>query len=766
MNPETEFDIATAPKRDSRHWSQGRITWREIVAWCETPASRKEAGNYVLGKLRDSVRNKTTIISRSVIALDADTPRPGFVDSFETLFDGAALIHSTYSSSPDEPRFRVLIPTDRDMLPDEYHAAVTVLMERFGADQFDPGSVQPERYMFKPAAQERAWFSYTEIEGEPVSVDELLADFTEDLSTLPMPSAHKKKRNPFELDGVVGAFNRVYTDWADLITEYELPYQPAGLDRWQLVGSRSVAGMGPIAGAEGLVFSHHVNDPAYGRTCSAFDLVRLHRFGELDDAKSDDTPINRLPSYNAMCDLATVDARVIGELVGGDFSHLGTDDDHDDPDWRLRLSISSRTGQPNDIIGNWDLIRDHDPAFRGLRFNELGLCVETETDLPWRPRSRGGSTFSSTDQAALAHYLEREYRIRPPRFLVDELVRTTAQRRYFNPVREYLEGLTWDGTPRMETSLPGVRPTSYTRMVARKSLVAAVARALNPGCKWDHTLVLFGSEGIGKSYWVDRMAKGFSATLGRIGDKDTLLTMQRTWIMVSDEGYSLKKADADVQKEFLTRTEDVFRLPYERESVAHPRHCVIWGTTNDEVFLRRQEGNRRFLIVRCENRVDFAAMTDEYVDQVWAEAVAAYRAGELLFLGDNESKIASAEREQFIEEDALAGLVDDFLSTLVPAKWDSMSPQSRAEWMRDRADGIVAAGTEPLTRVCSTQIWVEVLGRRIGDHRRTDLLDITAVLKRAPGWRILPGRHRMPGYGPQAVFARIDNNEEDDFDLL
>jgi hypothetical protein len=271
--------------------------------------------------------------------------------------------------------------------------------------------------------------------------------------------------------------------------------------------------------------------------------------------------------------------------------------------------------------------------------------------------------------------------------------------------------------------------------------------------------VLFGSEGIGKSFWVDRMSRGYSATLGRIGDKDTLITMQRSWIMVSDEGYSLKKADVDVQKEFLTRTEDVFRMPYDREALAHPRHSVIWGTTNDEVFLRRQEGNRRFLIVHCESKVDFDAMTDTYIDQVWAEAVHAYRAGERLYLEEPETVVAAAEREVFIEEDAMAGVLQEYLDTLVPDEWEDMSPESRLVWLQGRREGMTTPGTNPITRVCSIQLWVEALGKRMGDHRRQDLLEINTALKRVSGWAALPGRHRLPHYGPQLVFTRTASNQ-------
>lgn len=760
----TTYRIVTAPKRDSRHWTPSTITWSRIVAWCSNPGSVKEAGNYILGDLRPSTvthpgdpnpctnihRRKGDVVSRGVLTLDVDHPTADFVDAAMLLLPGAALIHTTFSSSPDSPRYRVLIPLDRALLPDEYVTACRSVMRMLGEEQFDPGSSQPERYMFRPAAQHPEWFSWWEIPGDPTPAEVLLSDHEDDLSSKEAPST--RKRDPFTVEGTVGSFNRAYADdWQQLIDAYELPYEPDGVDRWHLVGARSVAGMGPIG--PGLVFSHHATDPAAGVACSAFDLVRLHRFGFLDEDAKPGTPINKMPSTLAMLDLAVIDHRVMAELFTADFDEE-LNDIAEEHAWKTQLRLR-RNGDFVDCISNWDLVKKHDPIFSLLYYNELSLSVETEGNLPWRPLGRGGPVFTSVDRAALAHHLERTYRVRPARFFVDELVNTTAQQRFVNPIREYLNSLEWDGTPRLEECLPGVKPTDYTRMVARKSMVAAVARQLDPGCKWDHSLVLFGPEGLGKSWWIDKISRGFSASLGRIGDKDTLLTMQRSWIMVSDEGHSLRKADADVQKEFLTRCEDVFRLPYERESIVHPRRCVIWGTTNDEVFLRRQEGNRRFLIVHCEERVDFTLLTDEYIDQLWAEAVHLYRGGETLFLGELESENAVRERERFTEEDALGGLLQEYLDTLVPPTWDQMSTDSRKLWLANQADGLEAPGTELQTVVCSVQLWAEALGRRPGEHRRLDLLEISNAMKRVPGWEMLPGRHRLPNYGPQQAFGRV-----------
>lgn len=773
-----KLSITTAPLRNSRHWKPGSITWDEIVAWCDAPASKKESGNYVLGSLRTSTvrhdredhdctdyhRKKTTIISRSALTLDVDYPEPDFADKVELLLPSMALMHTTFSSTPEKPRYRLIIPLDREVAPDEYYVAAQAVMQQFGEEQFDTSTAQAERYMFKPASKKLEDFWFIVIPGKPAKADELLANFDPDLSTLPMPKKHKNKRDPFAIEGTIGAFNRVYQDFGFLIKEYDLPYEPMGDNRWHLVGAAGAAGMGPVQGTEGLVYSHHTSDPAYGITCSAFDLARLHLYGDLDEDVPEATPINRRPSNKAMLEKATEDVNVVRELLGGDFEDDldATADAIQQDNWWLGFRLDSRTGQPTDDIHNWDLIARNDSAFKGLFFNELTMAIETEADsFPWRTVTDRTRAFTKGDQASLALYIERQYHIRPPRSYLDDIINDIALPRRINPIAKYLDSLKWDGKPRVETCLPGVKPTPYTRLVARKAFAAAAARMLDPGIKWDHMVVLYGLEGLGKTHWVEILARGHSSDLGRIGDKDTLIKMQRSWIILSDENTSMKKADFDAQKEFITRTHDVFRMPYDREAQSHPRHCVIWGTTNEDAFLRRQEGNRRFLIVRCEEAVDFEILTDEYVDQVWAEAVAIYRSGERLWLTDDENTMAKLEREEFTEENATAGIVESYLETLVPDNWETMTPEARQSWLQASADGFTPVGTHKIMQTCSLQIWVEAMGRRRGDHNRTDLIEISSALKNLPGWKPLPGSHRIGGYGPQKVFQRIEEDEED-----
>lgn len=747
MTDERAYPVALAPRRHSKYWDASEVTFSDLVSWAKNPSDEKECGNYLLGELRGRRRMKNTVISRSAIQLDAD-------QADEQMFEDVAgfpyrsIVHTTFNSAPDDLRLRIVLPLDRSVTPGEYRFIAKKLMEVLGVEKFDPGSIQPERYMFKPSASNPEWYRHEVNNGYEVNADVELEGYSDSVDIVETPAPPKNKRDPLDMPGVIGAFNRVYSI-PEAIEEFGIPYEHAGDKRWQLVGAHGEAGVYEVT--DSLTYSHHVNDPAYGVTCSAFDLVRIYHWGILDADTPPETPVNRLPSNDAALRELAEDPKVVKEMALLDFD--GLEEDLTDDSWLMDLRRSPKTGRVTDEVHNWDLISANDPVLSSLWWDEIALSIKTTSDLPWRDAS-ARPQFNGTDRAALAMHIERKYGVRPTRALVDDLVDMRAQQNRKNPLEEYLSSLEWDGTPRLEESLPGVAPTEYTRLVARKCLVAAVARVFAPGCKWDHTLILYGEEGLGKTHWVSRMSKGYTAPLGDIRSKDTLLSMQRSWIVTSDEGAVMKQADNDSLKEFLTRTEDVFRMPYEREVNAYPRHSVIWATTNDKDILRRQQGNRRYLIVHSAEQVDFNQLSDRYVDQVWAEAVHYYNQGEALFLDTEQSEAAGVEREEFTEEEPLSGLIQEWVNSPVPEGWDEMSPEARVRWYADQSDGFAAPGTERIDRICSMQVWVECLGRRRGDHDRRDITEITRTLRNLPGWSAATGRHRMPHYGPQLVFER------------
>lgn len=764
------LDLSVAPSVSSRRWEAATLTWERLVDRAHNPESVKDCGGYVAGRLKGTARRKGQVEYRSAVTLDADAAS----ETLPAVVAGLglrALVHSTYSHTRAHPRYRVIFPImGPGLSEEEYPRVARGLIEALGEAQFDPGSTQPERLMFWPATTNPDEYEVVECDGETATAQGLLRDF----GGLQAAPDHKAgpKRDPKELPGVAGAFNRVY-DMARAVAEFRLPYDPVEGEpnRWHYTPAESEGGV--IVYPDGYVFSNHASDPAYGRALSMFDLVALHVYGGEDRAAGvpqSTAPADRPSIQRAMREFAAR-PEIVTELVGADFADVDGDEDgaRGLPEWVLELHLHPKTGKPLDDVHNWDLLMRHDPVLRSLARNNMDLTTVTRRRFPWRTVEAGkDDALTNADRAQISAHLQRAYSMpRPAQEQLNGVIDMVAQDHSFHPVVEYLEGLEWDGVSRIETYLPSAAD-AYTRRVARLVAVQAVARALDPGVKVDNCLILTGRQGLGKSWFVETMARDWTCTLGPIeggGLRDTVMAMTRSWITVADEGFAMKKADAEALKQFVTLTHDVIRLPYAREHVKLPRRQVIWGTTNDAVFLRAQEGNRRFLIVEVAEKLDFGKYSDEYVNQVWAEAVHIWKTSRdkyglkdnpELFLSSEEEAAAESVRSMATEEDSMTGLIQAYLDTLVPANWVEMSPEERISWLRDEEQGIVS-GTHPIDVVCSLEIWEIALGRERGKHSRVDILQITNALKQLPGWfGPMPKPTRLPFYGPQRVFARMD----------
>lgn len=764
------LDLSVAPSVSSRRWEAATLTWERLVDRAHNPEAVKDCGGYVAGRLKGTARRKGQVEYRSAVTLDADAAS----ETLPAVVAGLglrALVHSTYSHTRAHPRYRVIFPImGPGLSEEEYPRVARGLIEALGEAQFDPGSTQPERLMFWPATANPDEYEVVECSGETATAQGLLRDF----GGLHATPDHKPgpKRDPKELPGVAGAFNRVY-DMERAVAEFHLPYDPVEgeANRWHYTPAESEGGV--IVYPDGYVFSNHASDPAYGRALSMFDLVALHVYGGEDRAAGvpqSTAPADRPSIQRAMREFAAR-PEIVTELVGADFAddETGEAGARGLPEWVLEFHFHPKTGKPLDDVHNWDLLMKHDPVLRGLARNNMDLTTVTRRQFPWRTVEAGkDDALTNADRAQISAHLQRAYNMpRPAQEQLNGVIDMVAQDNVFHPVVEYLEGLEWDGVSRIETYLPGAQD-DYTRRVARLVAVQAVARALDPGVKVDNCLILTGRQGLGKSWFVETMARGWTCTLGPIegsGLRDTVMAMTRSWVTVADEGFAMKKADAEALKQFVTLTHDVIRLPYAREHVKLPRRQVIWGTTNDAVFLRAQEGNRRFLIVEVAEKLDFGKYSDEYVNQVWAEAVHIWKTSRdkyglkdnpELFLSSEEEAAAESVRSMATEEDSMTGLIQAYLDTLVPANWADMSPDERIGWLRDEEQGIVS-GTHPIDVVCSLEIWEIALQRERGKHSRVDILQITNALKQLPGWfGPMPKPTRLPFYGPQRVFARLD----------
>lgn len=337
-------------------------------------------------------------------------------------------------------------------------------------------------------------------------------------------------------------------------------------------------------------------------------------------------------------------------------------------DWRSDLA---RRG--NRIIGderNMLLTLRLAPELRGLvRFNDFVLRVELTRSPPWRDAQMGDPWTDDDDLSLQAWAQEMEIEIRQ-RGIVGDSVAVVAKEVPCHPVREYLRALTWDQSPRLHVwlrdFLGAIESADYLGAVGSRWMISAVARIEQPGGQADHVLVLEGPQGGGKSSAARALAvnpRWFADDMPDLHSKDAALQVSGKWIIELAELAAIRRtADVEAVKAFITRTQDVFRPPYARRTVTVPRQCVFIATTNEHEYLRDRTGNRRFWPVRC-TRIDLAALIRNR-DQLWAEALHRYRAGEQWHLKPDECVLATEMQRDRLLVTELEVEIADYLQRL------------------------------------------------------------------------------------------------------
>ncbi|MFO0675284.1 MAG: virulence-associated E family protein [Polyangiaceae bacterium] len=245
-------------------------------------------------------------------------------------------------------------------------------------------------------------------------------------------------------------------------------------------------------------------------------------------------------------------------------------------------------------------------------------------------------------------------------------VSTVARSRRFHPVRDYLNSIAWDGTPRLDswlTTYLGVEATDYSRTIGTKFLVSAVARVMHPGAKADCMLILEGLQGQKKSTAVRNLvpvASWFTDEFSDFGTRDGAMVLGGAWVVEVPELDAMGRAEVSRIKAFVSRTVDRYRSPYGRHVEDHPRQCVLVGTTNGEAYLRDETGNRRFWPAKC-GAIDVDGLARDR-DLLWAEAVALYQDGASWWLEDAETvRAAAAEQDARYQCDAWESVVVPWL---------------------------------------------------------------------------------------------------------
>lgn len=815
MNNDKKISISIGASRWSMQWTQTTMMWTELCARLKTPVRTKETveeyhqmkkadqgklkdiGGFVGGTLKGLQRKAINVTGRDLITLDLDAIKPGDTDNVVRTVDSlgmAYVIYSTRSHTEHRPRLRVVVPTDRTMTVDEYEPIARKLASLIGIGMCDGTTFEASRLMYWPSCPKDAQYVYHVGDKRFLSADGMLGLYEDwhDVRSWPQVPGHEasqrerqllaKQGDPKTKHGIVGAFCRVY-GIREALDEY-LPHAyttvEGSADRLTFATGSTVAGA-VIYDDDQFLYSHHNTDPCGGQLVNAFDLVRLHKFHDLDETAKDGTPVHKLPSYAAMSKLAMQDKAVVAELNAARaqesaqnvFADLiqkeekGKQEITDlapnaltDVEWMKTSTLRyDDNGRVKSTLDNMLKILVHDQALAGrIAFDRFASRYVAKGALPWNMTS-GTRLWTDADDAGLRWYLENKYEV-TGRDKVQDAMIMCAEQNGFNEVLDYLNSLKWDGIERLDKlfiDYLGAEDNVYTRAVARKSLTAAVARAFEPGCKYDTMPILIGRQGAGKSTLIRTMGKKWYADgLSTFEGKEAAENIQGKWIIEAGEMAGYTRAEENASKQFLSRQVDVFRQAYGRRTQEYPRRCVFFGSSNQYEFLKDITGNRRFWPIDIEAQKPtknvYVNLPGE-VDQIWAEAVVRYKNGESLIIEDNEAalKIAETAREAHMESNSKQGLINEFLLQKVPKNWNTMSRTARRTFLT-MGSHTPDEDLEYRDRICAVEVWYECFGQDPARMKKVDTREINQILMDSPytagGSKVM----RFGEYGKQRGF--------------
>ena len=398
---------------------------------------------------------------------------------------------------------------------------------------------------------------------------------------------------------------------------------------------------------------------------------------------------------------------------------------------------STEKGGVRNSIRNCLTVFQNDPLLSGaIAKNLLTERIDIIKPIGYH---RTGTAITDTDMNYLLLYLEETYGLTSEKKIA-AAIGIVANENGYHPIRDYLNGLSWDGTERIRTCLHhflGADSDQYTYEALRLFLLGAIHRAFHPGCKFEVMLCLVGGQGAGKSTFFRLLAvkdEWFSDDLRKLDDDNVYRKLQGHWIIEMSEMIATANAKSIEEiKSFLSRQKEVYKIPYETHPEDRLRQCVFGGTSNALDFLPLdRSGNRRFLPVMVyPEQAEVHILEDEaasraYLAQVWAEAMTVYRSGDFkLSFSPEMVRYLKEHQRDFMPEDTKAGMIQAYL---------------------DRYTG---------SMVCSKQLFREALNHPFDEPKQWEIREVNDIMNHCvTGWHYFSNPRMFPEYGRQKGWER------------
>lgn len=589
-----EFEISLGKGKTEKNWKTKYYTWDEFVERLKkvrrtketldqynrmdkaTKGRVKDGPAFVGGAVKGGRRKRDSVNSRSLITLDADFANSDFANDVDFVLAGFSYaIYSTHSHRENKQKYRLIVPLERTVTPDEYVAVSRKLADDIGLEYFDKTTFDIHRLMYFPSCSKDATPVLKINSGKFLSPESVLEEYEDWTDVLAWPrhdsvevaiaNKLKKVQDPTDKFGVIGLFCRAFDIESGIETFLSDQYVKGTIPhRYTYTGGTSANGL-EVYIDENLAYSHQDSDPVSdGRAYNIFDLVRVHKFGALDEDYIEGSKATR-PSIIAMEKWAMQQEEVktlASKEQKAEFEEFENLDFEEEENWETKIARNKTSGKPLSNSMNMELILSNGDFKGCLAYDAFGNTEVIRSKLPWRDKERSELDYEpwlAADDNRLRHYLSKRYDVRGNGIIIDAFKEVT-RRNTFHPIKEYLESEVWDGNKRLDTlfiDYLGAENCEYVRTVTRKMFIAAVSRVYCPGCKFDEMLVLVGVQGIGKSTILAKMGGiWFSDSLKNFESKEAGEHLQSGWIFELSELSAMKKTEIEEAKAFLSKTED------------------------------------------------------------------------------------------------------------------------------------------------------------------------------------------------------------------
>ena len=795
----------------------------------------KDVGGFIGGETQGNQRKNNVKIIRHLLTLDIDADKPNVYEYLERHIDFCCLIHTTHKHSPEKNRFRIIAPLSRPVNEDEYEAIgrriaynIENSKEEVFQGLFDETTFQANRLMFFPTVSadgeyicELLNYNMAGDEQDVIDVDKMLSEYLDhnDIHEWFKPKKNsveqsnkesKTNKNPLKAKGYVGAFNRSFSITEAIQRFLSHIYKEENNGRYTFIGGTSYGG-GIVLNDDTLFYSHHGTDPANLYYRSAFDLVRIHLFGDFDigytpEKEMEKDVLEKTDSFRQMLDLCKTLPEVImqtenhvallqkvdqqNNFISKNFATdeetgeiIATQEVKEDNGWLVRLA------NEKSLFSQLDLIFSNDENLGNLFYFDTfreNICFQRTPY--WRKEDAVGMPLADKDMSHIRGTLEKVFNIKAEKVVEDAVV-IEADKIQVNKVKEYFESLEWDEKPRLEFFFYDffkVPLNPFTRVALKHWLVGAVSRIYKAGSPMDLVLVLKGRQGIGKSLFFKRLATLDFSKFDEHLYSDTKIDFQKSkdsyeqlegiWIYEWKELAGMNMSDQESIKAFVDKTEDKFRRSYGRRNVEIKRRVAFGGTTNEKTPLRDRSGNRRFLVLdiplkqyECYIADTTHGFDQRYKDQLLAEAIHLYKTGYSIFDWTKEEyDWWENSNEDNLAENDFAGSISNYLTMKKPKSWYSMSEVEMLRYLDtydfqlNKSNSLFYEDEdlEDTSKTCVRELWRIALRQKdvtINRFHRDLLLQALENI----GWEEQKTKERFGVFGHQISFRKGSKYDDD-----